>query len=53
MSGALRLLRQDRALTAVSLLLDVAFHAGRGGARVLRTNVCETIDTERLFDYTA
>ncbi|WP_426955977.1 RrF2 family transcriptional regulator [Muricoccus radiodurans] len=25
-----RLLRQDRALTAIAVLLDVAFHAGRG-----------------------
>ncbi|WP_338661635.1 Rrf2 family transcriptional regulator [Pararoseomonas sp. SCSIO 73927] len=31
MQPNLRLLRQDRALTAVSVLLDVAFHAGRGG----------------------
>ncbi|MBP0491596.1 RrF2 family transcriptional regulator [Pararoseomonas indoligenes] len=31
MQPSLRLLRQDRALTAVSVLLDVAFHAGRGG----------------------
>ncbi|MFC0389563.1 RrF2 family transcriptional regulator [Muricoccus vinaceus] len=30
MQPNLRLLRQDRALTAVSVLLDVAFHAGRG-----------------------
>lgn len=30
MQPTLRLLRQDRALTAVSVLLDVAFHAGRG-----------------------
>ncbi|WP_278166390.1 hypothetical protein, partial [Hydrogenovibrio sp. 3SP14C1] len=30
MQPSLRLLRQDRALTAVSVLLDVAFHAGRG-----------------------
>jgi len=30
MPSPLRLLRQDRALTAVSVLLDVAFHAGRG-----------------------
>ena len=29
---SLRLLRQDRALTAVAVLLDVAFHAGRGAA---------------------
>ncbi|MBB5692683.1 RrF2 family transcriptional regulator [Muricoccus pecuniae] len=30
MEQSLRLLRQDRALTAISVLLDVAFHAGRG-----------------------
>jgi len=30
MPQPLRLLRQDRALTAISVLLDVAFHAGRG-----------------------
>lgn len=32
MPQPLRLLRQDRALTAISVLLDVAFHAGRGTA---------------------
>ncbi|MFC7737122.1 RrF2 family transcriptional regulator [Roseomonas sp. GCM10028921] len=30
MEQSLRLMRQDRALTAISVLLDVAFHAGRG-----------------------
>jgi len=30
MPASLRLLRQDRAATAVAVLLDVAFHAGRG-----------------------
>ncbi|MBP0447044.1 Rrf2 family transcriptional regulator [Roseomonas sp. SSH11] len=30
MQPSLRLLRQDRAQTAISVLLDVAFHAGRG-----------------------
>jgi Rrf2 family iron-sulfur cluster assembly transcriptional regulator len=29
--GQAMLLRRDRAMTAVSIVLDVAFHAGRGG----------------------
>jgi Rrf2 family iron-sulfur cluster assembly transcriptional regulator len=29
--GQVMLLRRDRAMTAVSIVLDVAFHAGRGG----------------------
>lgn len=47
MTGSLRLLRQDRALTAVSVLLDVAFHAGRGGAVVGGAEVAERLGAAR------
>ncbi|WP_376100111.1 RrF2 family transcriptional regulator [Roseomonas sp. CCTCC AB2023176] len=47
MSGALRLLRHDRALTAVSVLLDVAFHAGRGGQVVGGAEVAERLGAAR------
>lgn len=32
MSATVLLLRRDRALTAIAVALDVAFHAGRGGS---------------------
>ncbi|MCR0983489.1 RrF2 family transcriptional regulator [Roseomonas populi] len=49
MQPNLRLLRQDRALTAVSVLLDVAFHAGRGanGAVAGGAEVAERLGAAR------
>lgn len=31
MPGAMLIIRRDRAMTAISLMLDIAFHAGRSG----------------------
>ncbi len=47
MPGPLRLLRHDRALTAISVLLDVAFHAGRGTAVVGGAEVAERLGAAR------
>ncbi|MFH5924204.1 RrF2 family transcriptional regulator [Roseomonas xinghualingensis] len=49
MPHSLRLLRQDRALTAISVLLDVAFHAGRGtnGAVAGGADVAERLGAAR------
>jgi Rrf2 family protein len=49
MPQLLRLLRQDRALTAISVLLDVAFHAGRGtnGAVAGGAEVAERLGAAR------
>lgn len=48
MTGPLRLLRGDRALTAVSVLLDVAFHAGpKGGTVVGGAEVAERLGAAR------
>ena len=35
------LLRRDRALTAVAIMLDIAFHAGRTGELVSGADVAE------------
>ncbi|MFT8244264.1 RrF2 family transcriptional regulator [Roseomonas sp. BN140053] len=37
------LLRQDRALTAIAVMLDLAFHAGRGGEVVSGAEVAERL----------
>ena len=37
------LLRQDRALTAVAVMLDVAFHAGRGGSVASGADIAERL----------
>jgi Rrf2 family protein len=41
------LLRQDRAQTAIAVALDVAFHAGRGGALVGAAEVAERLGAAR------
>ncbi len=41
------LLRQDRAQTAIAVALDVAFHAGRGGALVGAADVAERLGAAR------
>jgi Rrf2 family protein len=41
------LLRRDRALTAVAIMLDVAFHAGRSGELASGTDVAERMGAAR------
>ncbi len=41
------LLRRDRALTAVAIMLDVAFHAGRSGELVSGADVAERMGAAR------
>jgi Rrf2 family protein len=41
------LLRQDRALTAVAVALDIAFHAGRSGQLAGAAEVAERLGTAR------
>ncbi len=41
------LLRQDRAQTVIAVALDVAFHAGRGGALVGASEVAERLGAAR------
>lgn len=41
------LLRRDRALTAVAIMLDIAFHAGRTGALVSGADVAERMGAAR------
>ena len=41
------LLRQDRALTAIAVALDIAFHAGRGGGLAGAAEVAERLGAAR------
>ncbi len=41
------LLRQDRALLALDIVLDVAFHAGRGGEVTGAAEIAERLDAAR------
>ena len=50
------LLRRDRALTAIAVALDIAFHAGRGGALAGAAEVADTVlavgrDRDRQVDH--
>jgi Rrf2 family protein len=41
------LLRRDRALTALDIVLDVAFHAGRGGETTGAAEIAERLGAQR------
>lgn len=41
------LLRRDRALTALDIVLDVAFHAGRGGETAGAAEIAERLGAQR------
>ncbi|MBR0671377.1 RrF2 family transcriptional regulator [Neoroseomonas soli] len=41
------LLRRDRALTAIAIVLDVAFHAGRSGELVVGAEIAERLGAAR------
>lgn len=41
------LLRRDRALTALDIVLDVAFHAGRGGETTGAAGIAERLGAQR------
>ncbi len=41
------LLRRDRALTAIDIVLDVAFHAGRGGETTGAAEIAERLGAQR------
>ncbi len=41
------LLRRDRALTAIAIMLDVAFHAGRGGELAAAAEIADRLGAAR------